>query len=89
MKRRNVVHPDISSKVISSIRRFVDYDISSMRRLGDYDVWSATTYRLKFVELRRNSSNFSRNRTGTNFFGFVFFFYHLHLKSAVLHNVYD
>ena len=26
---------DISSKVISPIRRFVDYDISSMRHLGD------------------------------------------------------
>ena len=26
-----------------------------MRRLGDYDVWLTTTYRLKFVELRRNS----------------------------------
>ena len=46
---------DILSKVISSIRRFVDYDIWSMRRLGDYDVWLTTTYRLKFVELRRNS----------------------------------
>ena len=43
------------SKVISSIRRFVDHDIWSMRRLGDYDVWLTTTYRLKFVELRRNS----------------------------------
>ena len=46
---------DILSKVISSIRRFVDPDIWSMRRLGDYDVWLTTTYRLKFVELRRNS----------------------------------
>ena len=46
---------DILSKVISSIRRFVDHDIWSMRRLGDYDVWLTTTYRLKFVELRRNS----------------------------------
>ena len=42
-------------KVISSIRRFVDHDIWSMRRLGDYDVWLTTTYRLKFVKLRRNS----------------------------------
>ena len=46
---------DILSKVISSIRRFVDHNIWSMRRLGDYDVWLTTTYRLKFVELRRNS----------------------------------
>ena len=46
---------DILSKVISSIRRFVDHDIWSMRRLGDYDIWLTTTYRLKFVELRRNS----------------------------------
>ena len=46
---------DILSKVISSIRRFVDHDIWSMRRLGDYDVWLTTTYRLKFVELRQNS----------------------------------
>ena len=46
---------DILLKVISSIRRFVDHDIWSMRRLGDYDVWLTTTYRLKFVELRRNS----------------------------------
>ena len=46
---------DILSKVISSIRRFVDHDIWSMRRLGDYEVWLTTTYRLKFVELRRNS----------------------------------
>ena len=46
---------DILSKVISSIRRFVEHDIWSMRCLGDYDVWLTTTYRLKFVELRRNS----------------------------------
>ena len=46
---------DILSKVISSIRPFVDHDIWSMRRLGDYDVWLTTTYSLKFVELRRNS----------------------------------
>ena len=46
---------DILSKVISSIRRFVDHDIWSMRRLGGFDVWLTTTYRLKFVELRRNS----------------------------------
>ena len=56
---------DILSKVISSIRRFVDHNIWSMRRLGDYDVWLTTTYRLKFVELRRNSSKFSRKRTRT------------------------
>ena len=65
---------DILSKVISSIRRFVDYDIWSMRRLGDYDVWLTTTYRLKFVELRRNSSKFSRNRTRTNSCLLVFLF---------------
>ena len=47
---------DILSKVISSIRRFVDHNIWSMRRLGDCDVWLTTTYRLKFVELRRNSA---------------------------------
>ena len=57
---------DILSKVISSIRRFVDHNILSMRRLGDYDVWFTTTYRLKFVELRRNSSTFSRKRTRNN-----------------------
>ena len=45
---------DILSKVISSIKRFVDHDIWSMRHLGDYDVWLTTTFRLKFVELRRN-----------------------------------
>ena len=57
---------DNLSKVISSIRRFVDHNIWSMRRLGDYDVWLTTTYRLKFVELRRNSSKFSRKRTRSN-----------------------
>ena len=57
---------DILSKVISSIRRFVDHNIWSMRRLGDYDVWLTTTYRLKFVELRRNSLKFSRKRTRNN-----------------------
>ena len=57
---------DILSKVISSIRRFVDHNIWSMRRLGDYDVWLTTTYRLKFVELRRNSSKFSRKCTRNN-----------------------
>ena len=46
---------DILSKVISLIRRFVDHNIWSMRRLGDYNVWLTTTYRLKFVEIRRNS----------------------------------
>ena len=66
---------DILSKVISSIRRFVDHDIWSMRRLGNFDVWLTTTYRLKFVELRRNSSKFSRKRTRTNsIFFFVLFF---------------
>ena len=74
---------DILSKVISSIRRFVDHDIWSMRRLGDYDVWLTTTYRLKFVQLRRNSSKFSRKRTSTNscWFFFFFFFYHFYLQS--------
>ena len=69
---------DILSKVISSIKRFVDHDIWSMRRLGDYDVWLTTTYRLKFVELRRNSSKFSRKCTEIKscfFFGFLFFFF--------------
>ena len=65
---------DILSKVISSIRRFVDHNIWSMRRLGDYDVWLTTTYRLKFVELRRNSSKFSRKRTRNNSCFFLFFF---------------
>ena len=82
---------DILSKVISSIRRFVDHDIWSMRRLGDYDVWLTTTYRLKFVELRRNSSKFSRKRTRTNscflffifVFVFVFYYYYLQSKSTV------
>ena len=68
---------DILSKVIASIRRFVDHEIWSMQRLGYYDVWLTTTYRLKFVELRRNSSKFSRKRTRTNsccfFFLFCFF----------------
>ena len=50
---------DILSKVISSIRRFVDHDIWSMRRLGDYDVWLTTTYRLKFVEFRRGCAKTS------------------------------
>ena len=71
---------DILSKVLSSIRRFVDHDIWSIQRLGYYDVWLTTAYRLKFVELRLNSSKFSRKRTRTNscffflFFFFVFFF---------------
>ena len=79
---------DILSKVISSIRRFVDHNIWSMRRLGDYDVWLTTTYRLKFVELRRNSSKFSRKRTRNNscFFVVVFYYYYyyyLQSKSTV------
>ena len=71
---------DILSKVISSIRHFVDHDIWSMRRLGDYDVWLTTTYRLK--------SKFSRKRT-QNFFFFLFFlsffyyYYYLQSKSTV------
>ena len=63
---------DILSKVISSIRRFVDHDIWSMRLLGDYDVRLITTYRLKFVELRRNSSKFSRKLTRANSCCFFF-----------------
>ena len=76
---------DILSKVISSIRRFVDHDIWSMQRLGYYDVWLTTAYRLKFVELCRNSSKFSRKRTRTNscFFLFFFYYYYLHSKSTV------
>ena len=74
---------DILSKVISSIRRFVDHDIWSMRRLGDYDVWLTTTYRLKFVELRRNSSKFSRKRTRTNSCVFFYYYYYLQSKSTV------
>ena len=79
---------DILSKVISSIKRFVDHDIWSMRRLGDYDVWLTTTCSLKFVELRRNSSKFSRKCTGIKscfffllFFFFLFFFYYYYLQS--------
>ena len=64
---------DILSKAISSIRRFVDHNIWSMRHLGDYDVWLTTTYRLKFVELRRNSSKFSRKRTRNNSCFFLLF----------------
>ena len=65
---------DILSTVISSIRRFVDHNIWSMRRLGDFDVWFTTTYRLKFVELRRNSSKFSRKRTKNNSCFLLLFF---------------
>ena len=76
---------DILSKFVSSIRRFVDHDIWSMRRLGDYDVWLTTTYRLKSVELHRNSSKFSRKRTRTNscffFVVAVVFFYYYYLQS--------
>ena len=67
---------DILSKAISSIRRFVDHNIWSMRRLGDYDVLLTTTYRLKFVELRRNSSKFSRKRTRNNSCFFVVYYYY-------------
>ena len=78
---------DILSKVISSIRRFVDHNIWSMRRLGDYDVWLTTTYRLKFVELRRKSSKYSRKRTRTNsccfFLFFFYYYYYLQSKSTV------
>ena len=69
---------DILSKVISSIRRFVDHDIRSMRRLGDYDVWLTTTYRLKFVELRRNSVE---NEPELILFFFFFFYYYYYLQS--------
>ena len=75
---------DILSKVISSIRRFVDHDIWSIRRLSDYDVWLTTTYRLKFVELRRNSSKFSRKRTRTySCVCFFNYYYYLQSKSTV------
>ena len=84
---------DILSKDISSIRRFVDHDVWSMRRLGDYDVWLTATYRLKFVELSRNSSKFSRKRTRTTscwfffffffFFFFYYYYYYLQSKSTV------
>ena len=79
---------DILSKVISSIRRFVDHNIWSMRCLGDYDVWLTTTYRLKFVELRRNSSKFSRKRTRKNSCFFVvvyyyYYYYYIQSKSTV------
>ena len=75
---------DILWKVISSIKRFVDHDIWSMRRLGDFDVWLTTTYCLKFVQLRRNSSKFSRKCTRIKscfFFFFLFFFYYYYLQS--------
>ena len=65
---------DIMSKVISSIRRFVDHDIWSMRRLVDYDAWFTTTNRLKFVELRRNSVE---NVPELILFFFFFFFFFL------------
>ena len=77
---------DILWKVISSIRRFVDHNIWSMRRLGDYDVWFTTTYRLKFVELCRNSSEFSRKRTRNNCcFLLLFFFLLLLLPPTYKH----
>ena len=72
---------DILSKVISSIRRFVDHDIWSMRRLGDYDVWLTTTYRLKFVELRRNSVENVRELILAFFLFFFFFNYYYYLQS--------
>ena len=72
---------DILSKVISSIRRFVDHDIWSMRRLGDYDVWLTTTYRLKFVELRRNSVE---NVPELIFVFFLFFFFIIIIISSNL-----
>ena len=71
---------DILSKVISSIRRFVDHDIWSMRRLGDYDVWLTTTYRLKFVELRRNSVE---SVSELILFSFFYYYYYLQSKSTV------
>ena len=74
---------DILSKVISSIRRFVDHDIWSMRRLGDYDVWLTTTYRLKFVELCRNSVKNVSELILVFFFFFFFFYYYLQPKSTV------
>ena len=74
---------DILSKVISSIRLFVDHDIWSMQRLGYCDVWLTTAYRLKFVELRRNSSKFSRKRTRTNSCFFFFFFFIIIITSTL------
>ena len=77
---------DILSKVISSIRRFVDHDIWSMRRLGDYDVWLTTTYRLKFVELRRNSVKNVPELIlvfFVVFFYYYYFYYYLQSKSTV------
>ena len=65
----------ILSKVISSIRRFVDHDIWSMRRLGDYDVWLTTTYRLKFVKLRRICRNSVENVPELILAVFFFFFF--------------
>ena len=67
---------DILSKVISSIRRFVDHNIWSMRRLGDYDVWLTTTYRLKFVELRRNSVENVPEIILVVFFWLFFYYYY-------------
>ena len=73
---------DILSKVVSSIRRFVDHDIWSMRRLGDYDVWLTTTYRLKFVELRRNSvENVPELILVFLLLLLLFFFYYYYLQS--------
>ena len=46
-----------------------------------------TTYRLKFVELRRNSSKFSRKRTRNNscflllFFYYYYYYYYYYLQS--------
>ena len=53
-----------------------------MRRLGDYDVWLTTTYRLKFVELRRNSvENVPELILVFFFVFFLFFYYYYYLQS--------
>ena len=63
---------DILSKVISSIRRFVEHNIWSIRRLGDYDVWF-TTYDIS-SKIRRITSKFSRKRTRNNSCFFLLLF---------------
>ena len=60
------------------------HDILSMRRLGDYDVWLTTTYRLKFVELRRNSVENVPELIRFLFVCFLcvfYYYYYLHLKT--------
>ena len=67
---------DILSKVILSIRRFVDHDIWSMRRLGDYDVWLTTT------KIRRNSVE-NVPELILVFCFFAFYYYYLQSKGTV------